>query len=148
MSNVAQGNHTIYSDSGFNAIAYGYGNAETYGYSAGTNVKDIYQYMSVQNQQATVNFPATCKNTPFYFSMTFPYQPTSIQWVFGPALNALGIADVTVPAPAPTGTTIVNGKTLYIYKLPNPYTISTIGTYPVKVIATNPTADGCGGTGN
>jgi gliding motility-associated-like protein len=145
MANVAQGNHTIYSDSGFNAIAYGYGNAETYGYSAGTNVKDIYQFMSVQNQNATVNFPATCKNAPFYFSMTFPYQPTSLQWVFGTALNALGIADVNVPAPTPTSTTTVNGKTLYVYKLPNPYTISTVGTYPIKVIATNPTADGCGG---
>ena len=145
MAGVAQGNHTIYSDSGFNAIAYGYGSAETYGYSAGTNVKDIYQYMSVENQDVTVNIPATCRNTTFYFSMTFPYQPTSLQWIFGPALNALGLTDVTINAPVPTSTTVVNGKTLYVYKLATPYTISTIGTYPIKVIATNPTADGCGG---
>ncbi|MBK8140531.1 MAG: hypothetical protein IPK57_05700 [Chitinophagaceae bacterium] len=104
-------------DSGFNAIAYSFGSFESYGYNAGTNIKDIYQYISIQNPQATVNFPATCRGTPFYFSMTFPYQPTSIQWQFGPALNAMGIADVNIPAPVPTSTTVVNGKTLYIYQL-------------------------------
>ncbi len=146
LSNVAQGNHSLYSDSGYNAIAYGYGSAETYGYSAGTNVKDIYQFLSVQNPQGTVSFPATCRNTPFYFSMTFPYQPTSIQWVFGPTLNAMGIADITDPAPVPTSTTVVNGKTLYIYRLPTPYLITATGTYPIRVLATNPTSDGCSGT--
>lgn len=146
VQSVSAGQHTIQSDSGFNAIAYGYGNAESYGYNAGTNIKDIYQYISVQNQQATVNFPATCRGTPFNLSMTFPYQPTSIQWIFGPALNAMGIVDVTIPAPIPTSTTIVNGKTLYIYQLPTPYVITATGTYPIRVVATNPTPDGCGGT--
>lgn len=145
LASVNQGNHTLYSDSGFNAVAYGYGNAETYGYSAGTNVKDIYQYISVSNTAATVDFPATCRNTNFNFSMTFPYQPTSIQWVFGAALNAQGIADVSIPNPVFTSTTVVNGKTLYVYQLPSQYSISTVGSYPVKVIATNPTTDGCGG---
>ncbi len=55
------------------------------------------------------------------------------------------MTDVTINAPVPTSTTVVNGKTLYDYQLPTPYAISTIGTYPIKVIATNPTADGCGG---
>jgi gliding motility-associated-like protein len=145
LSNVSQGYHTLVSDSGFNALAYGYANAESYGYSAGANVKDLYQYISIQNQFATVNFPATCRNAPFIFSMTFPYQPTQIQWVFGATLNGQGIADVNVPNPVPTGTVIVNGRTLYIYKLPNPYTIGTSGTYPIKVLATNPSPDGCTG---
>jgi hypothetical protein len=78
LSNVAQGYHTLTSDSGFNALAYGYAQAESYGYSAGANVKDLYQFVSIINQFATVNFPATCKNTPFYFRIVFPYQPTQI----------------------------------------------------------------------
>lgn len=132
--------HTVQSDSGFNAIAYGYGGAESYGYNAGTNIKDIYQYVTVQNQYATVNFPAACKGSPFYFSMTFPYQPTKIEWHF------FGLfSDITVLSPTPDATTVVNGKTLYVYKLPLPYTINTAGTYPIKVIAQNPTPDGCGG---
>jgi len=145
LANVTQGYHTLKSDSGFNALAYGYANAESYGYSAGANVKDLYQYISLETPSSTVNFPAACIGTPFYFSMTFPYQPTSIRWVFGTALNAIGIADVTLANPTPTSTTIVNGRTLYVYKLPTLYTISTPTVYPIKVLATNPTPDGCGG---
>jgi gliding motility-associated-like protein len=143
--NVTAGQHTILSDSGFNAIAYGFGSAESYGYNAGTNIKDIYQFISLQNQYATVNFPATCKNTPFFFSMTFPYQPTRIQWQFGAALNAMGIADQDITSPVPTSTSVVNGRTLYTYTLPGSYNITAAGTYPIRVIATNPTPDGCGG---
>ena len=145
LANVTQGYHTLKSDSGFNAMAYGYANAESYGYSAGANVKDLYQYISLETPNSTVNFPATCVGTPFYFSMTFPYQPTTISWVFGTALNGMGIADVSLTNPTPTGTTVVNGRTLYIYRLPTQYTITANGIYPIKVLATNPTADGCGG---
>lgn len=61
---VAKGTHNISCDSGFNAIAYGFGNAESYGYSAGTNLKDLYQFISINNKYAIVNFPAGCKNSP------------------------------------------------------------------------------------
>lgn len=142
---VVSGQHTITSDSGFNAIAYGFGNAESYGYNAGTNVRDLYQFVSVQNEFATVNFPAACRNSPFYFSITFPYQPTQIRWVFGTALNALGFTDITNNAPSPDSNWIVNGKQLYRYKLTTPYTVSAPGTYPVRILAKNPTPEGCSG---
>ena len=145
LPNVAQGYHTLKSDSGFNALAYGYASAESYGYSAGANVKDLYQFVSIINQYATVNFPATCRNTPFYFRIVFPYQPSQIQWVFGSALNAMGISDMTISSPAFDSSWVVNGRTLYRYSLPAQYNISAIGTYPIKVIANNPTSDGCGG---
>ena len=103
---VNAGQHIIQSDSGFNAIAYGYGNAESYGYNAGTNIKDIYQFVSVNNQYATVNFAAACKGAPFFLSMTFPYQPTQIIW----QLNGL-FPDDTINSPLYNSTTIVNGKT-------------------------------------
>ncbi|MEJ7911941.1 MAG: PKD domain-containing protein, partial [Chitinophagaceae bacterium] len=137
--NLQGGQHTIAADSGFNAIAYGFGPTESYGYNAGTNVKDLYQFVSIQNQFATVNFPASCSNTPFYFSMTFPYEPTSIRWVF----NGL-FQDVTVNRPAYDSTWNLNGRQVYRYKLPTPYSIATVGTYPIKVIAQSPTIDGCG----
>ena len=137
--------HRIKADSGFIALAYGLGAVESYGYNAGTNVKDLYQFVTVQNQLGTVNFPSTCKNSPFFFSMTFPYQPTSIKWIFGPALNAMGLTDVTVNSPTIDSTWTVNGKQLYRYKLPTAYNISAVGTYPIKVLAQNPTPDGCSG---
>jgi gliding motility-associated-like protein len=137
---VSRGAHSITCDSGFNAIAYGFGNAESYGYSAGTNLKDLYQFISINNQYAIVNFPAGCKNSPLKFSMTFPYQPLQIKWQF----NGL-FADSTIASPAYDSTWIVNDKTLYRYSLNKYYTIPTVGTYPVKVLATSPDVDGCGG---
>jgi hypothetical protein len=100
--------HRITCDSGFLAIAYGYGNVESYGYNAGTNIRDLYQFVSVQNQYATVNFPAACKSSPFYFSMTFPYQPAQITWDFGGLFP-----NVTINNPVYDSTWIVNGKQYY-----------------------------------
>jgi len=140
VQNLSAGQHTIQSDSSFNAIAYGYGGAESYGYNAGANVKDLYQFVSIQNQYATVNFPAACTNSPFYFSMTFPYQPTQIKWQFGGLFP-----DETISAPTPDSTWLVNGKQLFRYKLTKSYTVPSIGKYPIKVIAQNPIGDGCNG---
>jgi gliding motility-associated-like protein len=137
---TSAGTHKVSCDTGFNIISYGFGNAESYGYSGGTNLRDLYQFVSVQNQYATVNFPAACKTSPFYFTMTFPYQPTQIQWRF----NGL-FPDVTINAPVYDSTWVINGRQLYRYKLPNTYTINAVGTYPIRVIVLNPTTDGCSG---
>jgi len=142
---VAEGYHTLSSDSGFNALAYGFASAESYGYSAGANVKDLYQFMSVRNKYATVNFPAGCKNSPLFFSMTFPYQPTQIRWIFGAALNAMGISDTLIIGPIYDSTWTINGRQVYKYDLPSPYTLTAAGTYPVQVEAENPSSDGCSG---
>ena len=145
LPNVNQGYHTLTSDSGFNALAYGYANAESYGYSAGANVKDLYQFVSIINQYATVNFPATCRNTPFYFRIVFPYQPTQIKWIFGSALNALGLSDVTITSPVYDSSWVISGRQVYRYSLPTQFSITATGTYPIKIIANNPTPDGCSG---
>jgi gliding motility-associated-like protein len=140
-NNVAQGYHTLSSDTGFNALAYGYADAETYGYSAGSNIKDQYQYISSTNQFATVNFAAAgCKGAPFSLAMTFPYQPTELSWQF----NGL-FPDVNLVNPAFSQTSVVNGKTLYTYALSGTYTLAAAGSYPIKIVALNPTADGCSG---
>lgn len=139
-SNVSQGYHTLVSDSGFNALAYGYADFESYGYSAGSNIKDLDRFISVDNQFAAVDFPATCRNAPFSLAMTFPYQPTQIIWQFGGLFP-----DVTIDDPAFDESSIVNGKQLYKYKLPGTYTAPAAGTYPIKIVVQNPTADGCSG---
>lgn len=131
---------TLTADSSFIAIAYGYGNVESYGYNAGTNVKDIYQFISIKNEYATVNFPATCINAPFKFSITFPYQPTKIDWKFYNKFT-----DVSVNNPLADSSYVVEGRTIYRYSLPGVYTYNAIGSYKVSVIANNPTSDGCSG---
>lgn len=143
---VGAGTHNIVSDSGFNAIAFGFGNFESYGYSAGTNLKDLYQFITIQNDYSSVNFPAGCKNTPLRFSMTLPYAATQIQWVFGPALNNMGITDTLISTPVADSSWVVNGRTLYRFRLDRYSSIGTPGTYPISVIANNPTpTDGCSG---
>ncbi|MDX2045414.1 MAG: PKD domain-containing protein [Chitinophagaceae bacterium] len=137
---VTQGAHRVKCDSGFNAIAYGFAPVESYGYSAGTNLRDLYQYVLVNNVYGTVNFPAGCKNSPFTFSMVFPYEPLKITWKF----NGL-FPDTTLNSPVYDSSWVVDGKTLYRYKLNRSYTIANTGTYPVTVVAINPTADGCSG---
>lgn len=133
------GIYSIQSDSGFNAIAYGFGSAESYGYNAGTNVIDLYQYISTQNANATINSPVACKSSPFILSLTLPYLPLSMKWQIS------GYPDVIVNAPVADSTFVVNSKTLYTFRLPNPYVYNAIGTYPVIVTANNPTPDGCSG---
>jgi len=131
---------TLSADSSFSAIAYGYGNVESYGYNAGTNVKDLFQFVSITNQYATVNFPSTCVNTPFLFSITLPYQATSLLWDFHGAF-----ANVNNAAPVPDSSFVRDGRTLYVYKMPNTTSFSAVGTFPISVFATNPTSDGCSG---
>jgi hypothetical protein len=61
------GVHRLVCDSGFNAIAYGFGSAESYGYSAGANLKDLTNAIAIQNSLSTL--PGTdavaCTNSPF-----------------------------------------------------------------------------------
>ncbi|MEO5563118.1 MAG: PKD domain-containing protein, partial [Chitinophagaceae bacterium] len=140
LSNVSQGYHTLSCDTGFNALAYGYADAETYGYSAGSNIKDLYQFVSVNNLYATVNFPAACRNSPYSLSMTFPYQPTQIIWQF----NGL-FPDTTINTPVFDEMVVLNGRTLYKYNLNKSFITVATGTYPIRIVAQNPTADGCSG---
>lgn len=137
---TSRGTHNIKCDSGFNIIAYGLGDFESYGYSGGTNLKDLYQYASIKNEYAEVNFPATCVGSPFRISMTFPYKPTRYEYRYDGLLP-----DVSFEAPVPDSSFVLNGRTLYVYRNPALYTVDRIGTYPVRIIAYNPTADGCTG---
>jgi len=134
------GTHRITCDSGFNAIAYGFGSAESYGYSAGTNLRDLNQFLQVRNQFATVDFPAGCKNSPFRLSVVLPYQALALDWQFQGLLN-----DTTLQVPVADSSWVANGKTFYRYTLERSYSVPTAGTYPLKIIAQNATADGCSG---
>ncbi|HAN38405.1 MAG TPA: hypothetical protein DCQ29_05840 [Chitinophagaceae bacterium] len=136
---------TLRADSAFSAIAYGYGNVESYGYNAGTNVKDLYQFITLQNNFATVNFPATCVSTPLRLAITLPYQPTSLQWDFNNNPNQSPNGNITINNPVADSTFVVDGRTLYQYRLPANYSFTAVGTFPIKVIANNPTSDGCSG---
>ena len=137
---LSVGSHTISSDSGFNAIAYGYGSAESYGYNAGANVKDLYQKLLVTNKFASVTTEAiTCKGSPFIASITLPYKPTSLTWKIPEYSNFIE------PRPIPIDSIVTNGKMVYTYKLDTALIYKKVGIYNFQVLANNPIADGCSG---
>jgi gliding motility-associated-like protein len=145
---VTSGPHTLYSDTGFNAIAYGFGSAESYGYNAGTNIKDLYTPV-FQNPYARIDFAATCVGTPFQFSVPLSYKPTSLTWDFGNSTNISPNTNIGPVTPVPDSATIIGGQSLYYYSPANgvgskSFTYSKAGTDTIKIFATNPTPDGCG----
>ena len=146
------------SDSGFNAFCYGFGNVESYGYSAGTNVRDLNQFISINNAYSTVAFPATCKDAPFKFSVTLPFKPLKIQWKFNNSREILEenrTAAVDPPAISNNGQPIVPSaitksstdpnKELYVFELDKKYLFKSKGTFPIGILVFNPTSDGCNG---
>ena len=144
---VSSGSHHLYSDTGYNAIAYGFGQAESYGYNAGTNIKDLYTPI-FQNPYARLSFAATCVNTPFQFSVPLSYQPTSLTWDFGTSGNISPSATINYATPQADSTPVIGGQNLYYYSPSNgigskTFIYSRAGTDTIKMYASNPSPDGC-----
>ncbi len=139
---VSAGPHVIQSDSGFNAIAYGFGTTESYGYNAGTNIRDLYNFLTPINPLSISSDPVACTGTPFYFSVTFPFQPTSLYWDFHGYF-----ANVNDLAPVFDSTYFIGTRQVWRYKLSTPYTYSPANSnpgYPVTITAGTTSAEGCG----
>jgi gliding motility-associated-like protein len=150
----APGSYRLVADSGYNAIAYGFSaNFESYAYSAGTNVKDLYQQIGVSTQYGIEPTPSVCKGSPFRFKVSLPYCADSIRWDLsllpGPPVPGIILTQYTSCSPPPTpggpdSTTVVNGVTLYWYSLPALYSFNVSGTFPVSMTVYKPNTDGCG----
>lgn len=139
---VSSGSHTLSADSGFNAIAYGYGDHESYGYNAGTNLKDLYNFIQPINPLNITGTNSACACTPFYLSVTYPFQPISLFWDF----KGFQSPNASVSNPIADTTFLINGKQVWRYKLPTPYTYCPAGNYPISITAGTPGTDGCGNT--
>ena len=144
--------HSLYSDIGFNAIAYGFGDAESYGYNAGTNIVDLNPPIAIKNEFASsgISYSATCTNSPFRVKVTVPYLVTKLNVDFGNSSNLTGTnpflyTPTRTPTIVPDSSYTSNGKTFYVYEIPNTYKFNKTGTFPIKIIATSivPQSDGC-----
>ena len=152
--------YTLYSDSGFNAIAYGMDAGESYGFNAGTNLKIInftpgrpylgntpdtlsQYHHGIIMDPTTIN---TCLSIPFHFTIALSYKPDSMTWNFNvngqlnpflsPNQQQLQIAPVYDSTHRfPTDTTLY-----YFYSLRDPsgniikYTFDNLNSYPVTVV--------------
>ena len=102
---------TLSADEGFNAIAYGFGNAESYGYSAGTSLA-ANQYLTVIDTRSNEEYSNACIGETANFKITLPYLLTRLVWQFDD-----GTPNYDDTSPSPVVRT-VNGETLYDYIAP------------------------------
>lgn len=102
-NSVFSGNHTLKADSGFNALAYGFGNVESYAYSAGANVTNL-------TQNITVLSDSICENLDIKFKGFAAYEPLAWKWDFG------------------DGSTSTNPSPAHRFAKPGNYTISLVTT--------------------
>jgi gliding motility-associated-like protein len=144
---AGQQSHTLTSDSTFNAIAYGLGDGESYGYNAGSSIKDLSQFVLAGNPYGVTN-GLTCKGNPFYFRIALPYAPadlTSLTWNFFGNTTLTPNANVVQNAPTPDSTFTSDGVPYYVYRIPTTYQFSQSGTYSFQVLANAVTSGGCTG---
>jgi gliding motility-associated-like protein len=134
---VSSGTHTLAASQGFNAIAYGFGNAESYGYSAGTNVKNLNEYIQYTNATTNQVAPVACSSATFDPQIILPYATIRLIWDLGKGAKPDTILN-------PGYTKFVRGTdTLYRYNYSKPITYS-VGVYAVQVTAFNPIGTNCG----
>ena len=141
--------HTAKSDSGFNAIAYGFGSNESYGYNAGTNIKDLYNFATpISSFADSISGTKICAGTPFYFTVTFPFIPTFLNFNFNdPNIPNQNYATQSQVDALLDITFIYLGKQVWVYKLPTTIAFGTPNInpgQPVWVTAGTASADGCG----
>jgi gliding motility-associated-like protein len=138
-------------DSGFNGICYGIGNVESYGYSAGTSLRDFTPPVTFQNPYNRIDSAVTCVNTALLFSVPLSFSPASIKWDFSAAPN---ISPNTVIGPSatvtPDSSKTISGQTINYYSPGKTFTFKAANTAAlrdtVKLYTTTATPDGCGST--
>jgi len=139
--------HTITCDSAFTAITYGLGSVESYGYNAGTLVRNLKATMffnNVFNTGASSSY--TCRGTPLRLKVVLSTKPTEIVWNLSRVAGVTPNVDVTQNNPVPTDSTVVNGQKLYTYVLNQDYTFSQPGFVNVPLTIFDPSIEGCGGS--
>lgn len=142
------GQHTVSSDSAFTAITYGLGSVESYGYNAGTLVKNLASAPSITNTLGEDSVSSyTCENAPFRFNINITTKPQQIYWLFSQVPSLSPNADVVQDLPTPVDSSIINGRWYYKYVVPTSYTFTAPGTYQIPIIIKDTVAiEGCENT--
>lgn len=133
---VSVGTHNLISNEGFNAIAYGFGPADSYGYAAGANLTAF--GIETVDDVTSLAIQSGCLGQPFSLNLKLPYIPTEIYLDKGD-----GAGSVLLPNSIPSQT-VKDGETIYNYSLVKNLIYNTASTYPYKVRVIKPTIDNCG----
>ncbi|MCD8740074.1 PKD domain-containing protein [Mucilaginibacter roseus] len=135
---VQSGVHNLSAKGGFSAIAYGFGQFESYGYAAGANLDNLNERIVLTPPGGAGDFLAGCANVDYSLQLALPYLTNTIKWVLHDS------TEVVQNNPAYT-TAAVNGGMVYYYKFPNIVNYRA-GDYLVKAIVNPQQVDDCGST--
>ncbi|QEC52663.1 PKD domain-containing protein [Anseongella ginsenosidimutans] len=80
---VSAGTHRLSAGGGFNAIAYGYGNYESYAYLGGTNLLDFSKHITHETGPEIYTGSESCSGRTVRFSAELDFEVYSFQWDFG-----------------------------------------------------------------
>jgi gliding motility-associated-like protein len=140
-----QAQSNVQSDSAFTAITYGLGENESYGYNAGTLVRNLNTRTSITNthSDSTSVSDHTCAKTPFRFTFIATQRPASIVWGISQVSNISPAADVTQTNPVPVDSFVANNRKYYRFAIKQDYIFNKAGTYYVPVTMIDPSLEGC-----
>jgi len=136
---VGAGTHYISAADGFNAIAYGFGANESYGYSAGANLKNLNEYVSLVDPVTNKDQISGCSGLNYKLQLVLPYQTTQIKWHFDNAATQIFNNPVGVPFTK-------DGITLYKYDYPGVNTYLKGNHNVTATVVPNSLTDDCGTT--
>ncbi|MBC7887099.1 MAG: PKD domain-containing protein [Ferruginibacter sp.] len=142
----AQTQALVKCDSGFTAITYGLGGAESYGYNAGTYINNLSAIGAIHNTFDTSNTTNsfTCTRTPVELSVLMTYKPLKMEWLLSTLSSVITPnTDVIFNSPVVIDSPFVNGIKYYKYTIPGNYSFSDTGTFSVPIVVTSPTIDNC-----
>ncbi len=142
--------HRVTCDSSITGIMYGLGYYESYGYNIGCNINNLNTYGGVKNTISTNNFidSISCPTTPLKLFVKIANPATSILWKLSQVAGIAPNIDVVQNNPIAVGTEIVNGRTYYIYTLPQDYVFANTGTYTIPITYSTPTIGSCSNSEN
>jgi len=124
-------NLTLTADEGFNAIAYGFGNFESYAYSAGTNLYSTSTLGLLNVQTKLVSTTSACLGQATKPKLTVPYRLTRITWDFH---DGSGLYTDDNPA-KPEESTNNMGVKIYTYTSPIEKTFIQTGSRIITAMA-------------
>lgn len=138
-SGPSLGTHNIAASQPFNAIAYGFGQFESYGYAAGTDLKNLNEFIELQDKSTQALVSQGCAGSVYTPQLSIPYQTQKITWDFKD-----NSTPVVVNNPVVVKQTTKGDQVLYNYQSPKTVTYTTPGSYSIVATVLNPTADDCG----
>ncbi|MDA3613323.1 PKD domain-containing protein [Polluticaenibacter yanchengensis] len=140
---ASQMQHIVECDSGFTAVTYGMGTAESYGYNAGTFINDLDTKIDFVNTSDKYSVDYTCAGTTFFPQVKTMYNPTSITWHFSRVEHLNFDRDTTVTDLSSVEVITENGRTYNQYTYKGNLAFSKPGKYLVPITIYDLTLDNC-----